>query len=69
MNKENIDNPPMTLTEVCEYSGFSPRTIQAEARIGNLKYYDRNGNSRFRRYYREDIDRWIKHGSSFSEAS
>lgn len=60
MNKTDLDDYPMDLTEVCLYSGYDRRIIQENTALGHLRAYNHAGKSRFRRWYKSDVDAWLK---------
>lgn len=68
LDKTTLSDYPMTLAEVCEYTGFKARNIQYNSEIGKLRSYNRKGEGRFRRWYRSDVDAWLK-GEPLQEAS
>jgi predicted DNA-binding transcriptional regulator AlpA len=58
----------MTLAEVCDYTGYKRRNIQYHSEIGSLRSFNRNGEGRFRRWYKKDVDAWLR-GEPVQEAS
>ena len=58
---------PMTLRQVADYVSCSVHTITMASRRGDLKFYDRGGKG-YRRYYKSDVDAWLKGQPSAKES-